>query len=134
MIFYDLVVPATVGQWTAFVVSLAFAVVSFGMRFIVNLLAFWVLDWRGLLGLSSASHDRRIRVRRPARVLPRWLETVFTVLPWASMIQVPIDIFIGRRTGATLASGSRSRSVWASCCSGSVASCCRAPRVVVQGG
>ena len=41
-----------------------------GMRFIVNLLAFWVLDWRGLLALSSAFTTVASGFVDPARVLP----------------------------------------------------------------
>ena len=62
-LFYTLVFPGSLGQWCAFAVSLTLAVVvSFGMRFIVNLFAFWVLDWRGLL----RALERCSRRSRPA--------------------------------------------------------------------
>ena len=35
------------------------------------------------------------------------------VLPWASLVQVPVDIFLGKRTGATLASGLALQCFWA---------------------
>jgi ABC-2 type transport system permease protein len=134
---YTLVLPTSFGQWCAFALSLVLAVtVSFGMRFIVNLLAFWVLDWRGLLALSSAFTTVASGFVIPIAFYPHWLAAVFTALPWASMIQTPIDVFIGRRTGATLASGLALQVFWAITLLGLgrvlLASANR--RLVVQGG
>jgi ABC-2 type transport system permease protein len=136
-IFYTLVLPESLGQWCAFAVSLVLAVtVSFGMRFIVNLLAFWVLDWRGLLALSSAFTTVASGFVLPIAFFPSWLASVLTVLPWAAMIQTPIDVFIGRRTGATLASGLALQLGWAIAliAIGRLLLTNAARRVVVQGG
>ena len=111
---YDLTVPDSIEQWIAFAISLELAVVvSFGMRFIVNLLAFWVLDWRGLLTLSSAFTTVASGFVIPVAFFPDGLARLFTLLPWASMIQVPIDVFIGHRTDATAASGLALQLFWA---------------------
>jgi ABC-2 type transport system permease protein len=137
MIFYDLAFPATVGQWCAFVVSTTFAVgVSFGLRFIVNLLAFWVLDWRGLLGLSQAVATVASGFVVPLAFFPGPLERLLTVLPWASLVQVPVDIFLGKRTGATVASGLALQLMWAVLLFGIGRLLLQraALRVVVQGG
>jgi ABC-2 type transport system permease protein len=136
-VFYTLVLPSSLGQWCAFAVSLTLAVaVSFGMRFIVNLLAFWVLDWRGLLTLSSAFTTVASGFVIPIAFYPAWLATVLTALPWAAMIQTPIDVFIGRRSGATLASGLALQLGWALALFviGRVLLASAARRVVVQGG
>ena len=113
-LFYTLVFPGSLGQWCAFAVSLTLAVVvSFGMRFIVNLLAFWVLDWRGLLALSSAFTTVASGFAIPIAFFPAWAAKLFILLPWASMIQIPIDVFMGRRTGAALGSGLALQLGWA---------------------
>jgi viologen exporter family transport system permease protein len=136
-LFYRLVLPGSFGQWCAFLLSLFLAViVSFGMRFIVNLFAFWVLDWRGLLALSSAFTTVASGFVIPIAFFPHWIAAVFTVLPWASMVAIPIDIFIGRRTGASLAAGLALQLGWslALLAIGRVLLANAARRVVVQGG
>jgi ABC-2 type transport system permease protein len=136
-LFYTLVFPASLGQWFAFAVSLALAViVSFGMRFIVNLLAFWVLDWRGLLTLSSAFTTVASGFAIPIAFFPTWAAKVFILLPWASMIQIPIDVFMGRRGGASLGRGLALQLGWAIVllAAGRLLLANAARRVVVQGG
>jgi ABC-2 type transport system permease protein len=134
---YDLKFPESIGQWIAFALSLELAViVSFGMRFIVNLFAFWVLDWRGLLALSSAFTTVASGFVIPIAFFPTWAARLFTLLPWAAMIQTPIDVFIGRRTGPTLASGLALQVFWAITLLGlgRILLARAAQRVVVQGG
>jgi ABC-2 type transport system permease protein len=134
---YDLVYPDSIGQVIAFAISIELAViVSFGMRFIVNLLAFWVLDWRGFLALSSAFTTVASGFVIPIAFFPTWAARLFTVLPWASMIQIPIDVFIGRRTGPTVASGLALQVFWAIALLGigRLLLARAAHRVVVQGG
>jgi viologen exporter family transport system permease protein len=136
-LFFELVLPGSLGQWLAFAVSLVLAVVvSFGMRFVVNLLAFWVLDWRGLLALSSAFTTVASGFAVPLAFFPAWAERLVTALPWASMIQIPIDVFIGHRAGASLASGLALQIGWAITllALGRILLASAARRVVVQGG
>jgi ABC-2 type transport system permease protein len=106
------------------------------MRFIVNLLAFWVLDWRGLLALSSAFTTVASGFVIPVAFFPDGLARLLSLLPWASMIQVPIDVFIGHRTGATVASGLALQLFWAITLLGigRILLARAAHRVVVQGG
>ena len=112
----------TVGRWI--------------LHFIVNLFAFWVLDWRGLLALSSAFTTVASGFVVPIAFFPTWAARLFTVLPWAAMIQTPIDVFIGRRTGPTLASGLALQVFWAITLLGlgRILLARAAQRVVVQGG
>jgi ABC-2 type transport system permease protein len=113
MLFYTLVFPSSFGQWLAFLVSISLAVaVSFGLRFIVNLFAFWVLDWRGLLGLSQAVATIASGFVIPLAFFPEPIEQVLMALPWASLVQVPVDIFLGKREGATLLSGLALQMTW----------------------
>jgi ABC-2 type transport system permease protein len=130
-------VPDSIEQWVAFAISLELAVVvSFGMRFIVNLFAFWVLDWRGLMTLSSAFTTVASGFVIPVAFFPDGLARLLTLLPWASMIQVPIDVFIGHRADATVASGLALQLFWALTLLGigRILLARAAHRVVVQGG
>ena len=49
----------------------------------------------------------------PIVFFPVWLETVCRVLPFASMLQLPVEVWLGQHDGAELARGVRaSRSAW----------------------
>ena len=94
-LFFEMTFPGSVARWIAFLVSVVLAVVvSFGMRFIVNLMSFWVLDWRGVNNLSQFLTGIASGFVLPLAFYPDWIERVLTCLPWASMIQGPINIFI----------------------------------------
>ena len=113
-------------------------VVSFGMRFIVNLLAFWVLDWRGLLALSSAfttvaSGLRRSRSRSSRRG-PRRLFIAAAVGvddpdPDRRLHRPPYRRDARERARAPAVLGDR-----AARASGAILLATRPRRVVVQGG
>ena len=69
-------------------------------RFIYNSVAFWLLDFRGVVTLSTT--DRRLLLRHgdPAPLLPgRAARELCYALPFGSMIQTPIDIWLGKRDG-----------------------------------
>jgi ABC-2 type transport system permease protein len=134
---YDLTVPDSLEQWLAFAISLELAVVvSFAMRFMFNLFAFWVLDWRGLIALSSAFTTVASGFVIPVAFFPDGIARLFMLLPWASMVQIPIDVFIGHRSGSTLASGIALQLFWAIALLGigRIVLARATLRVVVQGG
>jgi ABC-2 type transport system permease protein len=137
MIFFAVVLPDDGAQWLAFSLSVVLAVVvSFGVRFIVNLCAFWVLDWRGVQGLSSAIMTIASGFVVPLAFFPEWAERALLLLPWASMVQIPVDIFLGKRDGTTLVSGFALQLFWAATLLtiGRVLLARASRRVVVQGG
>jgi len=87
----------------AFVVSLALAVVvSFGFRFIYNTVAFWLLDFRGVVTLSTTVVVFFSGMAIPIRYFPLPLRELCYALPFASVIQTPVDVWLGKREGAAL--------------------------------
>ena len=87
----------------AFVVSLTLAVVvSFGFRFIYNSVAFWLLEFRGIVTLSTTIVVFFSGMAIPLRFMPRVLRDVCYALPFGSVIQTPVDIWLGKREGAAL--------------------------------
>jgi len=87
----------------AFVVSLAIAVVvSFGFRFLYNTSAFWLLDYRGVMTIAVTLTMFFSGMGMPIRFFPEWLRHVAYVLPWASILQTPVDIWLGKRHGVDL--------------------------------
>ena len=107
---FDVLVPGEPVTWLAFVVSVALAVVvSFAFRFLFNLAAFWLLDYRGAGDARDGRLDVLLRPDRPARVLPDWLEALAWALPFAAMVQAPIEVFLGHAEGRARRACSRSR-------------------------
>ncbi len=90
--------PASAAHSLAFVASVALAVlVSFGLRFLANLWVFWTVDPRGptsvllilMVGLSGFTV--------PLDFYPEWFATLQRALPFASLVQGPIDVYLGHR-------------------------------------
>jgi ABC-2 type transport system permease protein len=72
----------------------------------------------------------------PLVLFPAWGRHVVLALPWASYVQVPVDIWLGHRSGAGIASGLALQAAWAAVllvvCAGVLRVATR--RVVVHGG
>ncbi len=110
---FDLRLPAlATAPW--FVVSVAAGVaVAFGWRFLLGLSSFWLLDDRGASGLGLMVALFFSGVFIPVVFFPPWLETVARVLPFASMIQVPVEVFLGKHSGLGAAGVVGGQLLWA---------------------
>ncbi|HEY0640358.1 MAG TPA: ABC-2 family transporter protein [Pseudonocardiaceae bacterium] len=96
-LFYDLRLPGTVAGWLAAALGIALAVVvGFGTRFLVNLTAFWLLDWRGIFALYGIVGSLLAGLTLPIGMFPRWAEVVIWCTPFPGMLQVPADLLVGR--------------------------------------
>jgi ABC-2 type transport system permease protein len=94
--------PSTLDAF-AFLISLALAVVvSFGFRFIYNSVAFWLLDFRGVVTLSTTIVIFFSGMAIPIRFFPHTLREICYALPFGSIIQTPVDIWLGKRHGLAL--------------------------------
>jgi ABC-2 type transport system permease protein len=88
--------PAT---WAAFAGAVLLALlVSFGLRYLVSLAVFWLHDERGIDGISTVTSMFFSGLIVPLVVFPGRLGTVAHLLPWAALIQLPADVFLGKRT------------------------------------
>jgi ABC-2 type transport system permease protein len=89
--------------WFALSVALAI-LVSFGLRFVTNLWVFWTVDPRGptsvllvlMVGLSGFTV--------PIDFYPDWFATIQRALPFAALVQGPIDVYLGHRSVMTVLS------------------------------
>ena len=136
-LFFTLRVPVNPGVWVAFLASLTLAVlISFSMRFMLNLAAFWLLDYRGVMTLAIALWLLLAGLELPISFFPHWLERIARALPFAGMFQVPADIFLGKMAGPHIVSGLAFQAAWAVALLGAgrlmLAAATR--RLVVQGG
>ena len=102
VLFFELTIPADVWRWLLFAVSIALAVlVSFGVRFLVNLASFWLLDYRGPVLLMIAVNLVLSGAVVPLAFFPGVLATVVRLTPFASMLMAPIDIYVGEPLGGS---------------------------------
>jgi len=102
--------------WTvaAFMLSLLLAVcISFAIRFLVNVLAFWILDYRGVIGLATVFWTFFSGSVVPLAILPGGLRTLAELSPFAGMLQVPIDVFLEQQRGLALAGALALQAAWA---------------------
>jgi ABC-2 type transport system permease protein len=98
----------------AFVVSVALAVVvSFGFRFLYNSAAFWLVDVRGVVTVAITTVIFFSGMVLPIAFFPSWLRTVAHSLPFASILQTPIDVWLGKYSGASLLGVLALQVVWA---------------------
>jgi ABC-2 type transport system permease protein len=137
MLVFDVTLPQSAITWVWLVVSLVLAVVvSFAYRFLYNLAAFWLLDYRGvgLVGVTIALLFSGFIV--PLPFFPDWLEAIARVLPFAAMVQAPVDVFLEEVTGVEVAATLGLQALWAVVLLGlarlALGSAIR--RVVIQGG
>ncbi|MFJ7189293.1 ABC transporter permease [Streptomyces bacillaris] len=134
---FDLALPGSPWIWPAFLLSVLLGiVVSFAVRFLVALSAFWLLDGAGaaqmswLLGLFFSG------MLLPLPLFPGLLGEVARILPWSSLLQIPADVFLGKYSGWQLLEAYAFQGAWAVALllAGRLLQSVATRRVVVQGG
>ncbi len=94
---FDLRLPADAGVWAGFAFTLVLAVgVGFAWRFVISLSAFWLLDVRGLVQLSGLVFVFFSGFLLPLQFFPGPLRAVADALPFASVVQLPVEVFLSR--------------------------------------
>jgi ABC-2 type transport system permease protein len=134
---FGLRLPTDPLVWLAFAASVALAaIVSFAIRFLVNLCAFWLLDYRGIVNVSSLIWTFLCGSVVPLAFLPDGARAVVQALPFAAMLQVPIDVFLGKHPGAELVGALAVQAAWAMALLGlgRLLLAAGVRRMVVQGG
>lgn len=99
---FDLVFPPP-QRWAAFLLALLLGVcVSFGIRYLIALAVFWLHDPRGLDYVAVVASLFFSGMILPLVTFPDGLAQVAWALPWAALVQIPADVFLGRTTGTGL--------------------------------
>ncbi|MGD9531565.1 ABC transporter permease [Pseudonocardia sp.] len=87
--------PAHLGTYALFALSvLAAVVVSFAVRFLLNLSAFWLLDARGVLAVWGVVGGLLAGLVMPLPWFPEWARTALWWTPFPALFQTPIDVFL----------------------------------------
>lgn len=134
---FELALPADPLVWLAFLLSclLGFGV-GFGLRYLIGLCAFWLLDGNGLNMVSTLMSVFFSGMLLPLTVFPGAFGETVRLLPWAAMLQVPADVLLGLHTGAGLARALAFQAAWAVLllAAGRALQSLATAKVVVQGG
>lgn len=111
---FRLAIPPEPLVWVAFLVSVALAVAaSFAFRVLYNLAAFWLLDHRGPSTLGAVLVNLFSGLLIPISFFPDWLAALARATPFPSMVQIPIDIFIGATSGPAILAALGTQLAWA---------------------
>jgi ABC-2 type transport system permease protein len=93
---FDLSTPDRWLSYPLFALSLLLAVlVSFGIRYLVNLTAFWLLDVRGAMTLWLFGSTLLSGLVVPIRFLPDWAQWLLWLgTPFPAIVQAPLDVYV----------------------------------------
>jgi ABC-2 type transport system permease protein len=93
---FRLAVPGPV-RWAEFALAVLLAMlVGFGVRYVAALCVFWLHDDRGVQAVSLVAALFFSGLLLPLVVFPGLLGQIADHLPWAALIQVPADVFLGK--------------------------------------
>lgn len=107
-------VPEQPATWLAFLVSVAAAVaVTYAYGFLVELSAFWLIEIRGLRQFAWLTAQFMSGVFVPLVLLPEEIEPFARALPFAGMIQLPVEVFLNKHHGSGLIAVYAHQIAWA---------------------
>jgi ABC-2 type transport system permease protein len=113
-LMFEITIPGEPWRWLLFALSVALAVlVSFGVRFLVNLASFWLLDYRGPVLLAIAANLLLSGAVMPLAFFPGWLDTAARLTPFAALLQAPIDVYVGAPVAGSVALVLALQAFWA---------------------
>ena len=96
-LFFPFRWPERTGTWALFAASVVLAVVvCFGIRFLLNASAFWLLDVRGVIAMWGIAGGVLSGLVLPLAWFPAWAQAVLAWTPFPSIFQSPIDVFTER--------------------------------------
>ncbi|MFD3542755.1 ABC transporter permease [Streptomyces sp. NPDC058662] len=135
---FQLALPADPVRWLLFLVSVALGlVVSFGLRYLLGLAAFWLMDGSGVNLMATVVSIFFSGMLLPLTLFPGGFGELVRALPWAAMLQVPLDVLLGKHAGAGAATGALAfQAGWALALlgAGRLLQSAATRKVVVQGG
>ncbi|GAA4821829.1 ABC transporter permease [Streptomyces ziwulingensis] len=95
-LFFPVSLPGDPGTWVAFLIAVVLAMlVGFGIRYLVALSAFWLLDGVGVAQMAWIAGLFCSGMMLPLNVFPGTLGEVVRLLPWSSLLQAPADVLLG---------------------------------------
>jgi ABC-2 type transport system permease protein len=103
-IAFDITWPRTPLHWLATVMATALAIMlSFAWRFLLNLSAFWFVDGAGIARLATLWMTFFSGFMVPVAMFPDWLRRLAGWTPLPSMVNTPIEVYLGLTSGVPVA-------------------------------
>jgi ABC-2 type transport system permease protein len=103
VLYFHAHVP-TPSETLGFAASISLALlVSFGLQFLVNLTAFWLIDNTGVLMITNVVHQFFSGFLLPLAFFPPALAALAALLPFQAITGLPAQVFLGQISGAELA-------------------------------
>lgn len=92
--------PLSPLHWAEFVVCCCLGfLISFGLRYLASLVAFWTMDERGMASILVALGFFCSGLIIPLSIIPGTLGTILLHTPWAAVMQMPINVLLGTQPG-----------------------------------
>lgn len=89
--------PTQPSTWALFALAILLGTVaSFGIRYLLNLSAFWLLDARGVVAVWGTVGGLLSGLILPLAWFPAWAQAVLAWTPFPALFQIPIDVFTER--------------------------------------
>jgi ABC-2 type transport system permease protein len=101
-LFFRVILPAPTALLAFGLAAALGVVVSFAIRFLVSLTAFWLLEDRGAQQLAVVFATVLTGLAVPLTFFPEPLGDIARALPWAACLQLPAEVFLGKHTGTSL--------------------------------
>ncbi|MFJ6082960.1 ABC transporter permease [Streptomyces sp. NPDC092369] len=93
---FPVALPGSWVTWVAFLVSVVLGMaVGFGIRYLVALLTFWLMDGTGVTHMAMLVGFFCSGMVLPLNVFPGALGGVVRMLPWSALLQKPADVLLG---------------------------------------
>ncbi len=100
VIFFGASTPNSIEQWAFTIVTVVLALLlSFGWRFLVSTLGFWAVNATGYARLAYFAVLFPSGFAVPLAFMPGWLQAVCNVTPFPSIINTPVEIYLGHARG-----------------------------------
>lgn len=102
-LLFHIRLPGSPFAWLAFALSALLAIIlSFCLRFMINIIGFWTTDVRGIMGMVLLAVNFLTGFLVPLDFFPPILRGIVLQLPFAGMINTPTKIFLEQARGAEL--------------------------------
>ncbi|MBO1337714.1 ABC-2 family transporter protein [Streptomyces sp. VRA16 Mangrove soil] len=134
---FPLALPHDVLRWLAFLVSVLLGcVVSFALRHLVAMSAFWLMEGNGAAQMYGIVGTFFSGILLPLNVFPGAIGDLARALPWSSLLQIPADVLMGTHPRRGVLGSFLFQAAWGAglLAVGRAVQTVAVRRVVVQGG
>jgi ABC-2 type transport system permease protein len=112
-LFFKIALPESIAQWILLLISLALCwLVSFSWRFLVNLAGFWSPDARGVARIGFTVSAILSGFIMPLPLMPGWFIKLCYLTPFPSMVNTPVEIYLGVITTSSILNALGLQLVW----------------------